>query len=87
MIAINYKGEDLELIQCVLKVEDVGNATDFLGLEEENTDYLSQYDVDVEYQDSDLGRSTVYYTLAYHTEEEPDFYMDEEGNPLEFDNV
>lgn len=75
-----------DLIQCILKVEDVGNATDLLGLEEDNTDFVSQYDVDVEYQDVDEDEN-VYFMLAYHTKENPDAYFDMEEEVLEFDNV
>ncbi len=75
-----------DLIQCILKVEDVGNATDLLGLEEDNTDFVSQYDVDVEYQDVDEDEN-VYFMLAYHTKENPDTYFDSDGEVLKFDNV
>ena len=86
MITVTYKKEKVDLIECVLKVERLGNTLNLLNLVEDNTNYSTQYNLEKEYKDSDIGRSNIQYMLAYHTEEEPDFYTDEEYNTIHFDN-
>lgn len=72
-----------DMIQCVIKIKDIGNAYEYQELIEDNTDYLSQYDVDVEFQDEEED-PTIQFILAYHNPEESVFY-DENGEELDLE--
>ena len=71
-----------DMIQCVIKIKDIGNAYEYQELIEDNTDYLSQYDVDVEFQDEE--DPTIQFILAYHNPAEFVFY-DENGEELDLE--
>ena len=71
------------MIQCVIKIKDIGNAYEYQELIEDNTDYLSQYDVDVEFQDEEED-PTIQFILAYHNPAEFVFY-DENGEELDLE--
>lgn len=74
-----------ELIQCVIKIEDIGNDYRYEGLIEDNTDYNDQYDVDIHFQDRlEDEPETVNYILAYHEDGKEQFY-DENGEPLDLE--
>ena len=74
-----------DLIQCVIKVQNEGNGNyTYLDMIEDNCDYASEYDMQLEYQDADLGHSSIEYILAYHNEGENVFY-DEVGELLDID--
>ena len=74
-----------DMIQCVIKIKDIGNDYEYQGMIEDNTDYLSQYDVDVEFQDRLDGEDpTIQFVLAYHREGEEEFY-DESGVKFDLD--
>lgn len=83
---VNKANEDLEpeMIQCVLKIEDIGNEYKYLGMVEDNSHYASEYDMELEYEEADYGRATIQLILAYHKNGEKVFY-DEEGDPLNLD--
>lgn len=72
-----------DMIQCVIKIKDIGNAYEYQELIEDNTDYLSQYDVDVEFQDEEED-PTIQFILAYHNPAEFVFY-DENGEELDLE--
>ena len=72
-----------DMIQCVIKIKDIGNAYEYQELIEDNTDYLSQYDVDVEFQDEEED-PTIQFILAYHNQAEFVFY-DENGEELDLE--
>ena len=73
------------MIQCVIKVEDIGNDYKYLGMIEDNSNYASEYDMEVEYEDADLGRATIQYILAYHEDGDNKHFFDEEGDTLDLD--
>ena len=77
--------EDNDMIQCVIKVEDIGNGYKYLGMIEDNSNYASEYDMEVEYEDADLGRATIQYILAYHEDGDNKHFFDEEGDTLDLD--
>lgn len=64
-----------KLTQCVIKIRDIGNDWEFIEVAQDNTQFSSQYDVNLEFTDED---PTVQYILAYHTNEGDEFY-DENG--------
>lgn len=81
---VEEDSEELDdMIQCVIKIKDIGNAYEYQELIEDNTDYLSQYDVDVEFQDEEED-PTIQFILAYHNPEESVFY-DENGEELDLE--
>ena len=81
------ESEDIsDMIQCVIKVEDIGNAFEYKGMILDNTDFMSQYDVDVEYQDRLEGEDpTIQFILAYHNDGDDKHFYDENGDSLELD--
>ena len=64
-----------QLTQCVIKIRDIGNDWEFIEFAQDNTQFSSQYDVNLEFTDED---PTVQYILAYRTNEGDEFY-DENG--------
>ena len=72
-----------DMIQCVIKIKDIGNVYEYQELIEDDTDYLSQYDVDVEFQDEEED-PTIQFILAYHNPAEFVFY-DENGEELDLE--
>lgn len=64
-----------KLTQCVIKIRDIGNDWEFIEVAQDNTQFSSQYDVNLEFTDED---PTVQYVLAYRTDEGDEFY-DENG--------
>lgn len=81
---VEEDSEELDdMIQCVIKIKDIGNDYEYQGIIEDNTDYLSQYDVDVEFQDEEED-PTIQFILAYHNPEESVFY-DENGEELDLE--
>ena len=81
---VEEDSEELDdMIQCVIKIKDIGNAYEYQELIEDNTDYLSQYDVDVEFQDEEED-PTIQFILAYHNPAEFVFY-DENGEELDLE--
>lgn len=64
-----------KLTQCVIKIRDIGNDWEFIEVAQDNTQFSSQYDVNLEFTDED---PTVQYILAYRTNEGDEFY-DENG--------
>ena len=64
-----------QLTQCVIKIRDIGNDWEFIEVAQDNTQFSSQYDVNLEFTDED---PTVQYILAYRTNEGDEFY-DENG--------
>lgn len=79
------KEKEADLIQCVIKVEDIGNGYKYLGMIEDNSNYASEYDMEIEYEDADLGRATIQYILAYHEDGDNKHFFDEEGDLLNLD--
>lgn len=81
---VEEDSEELDdMIQCVIKIKDIGNDYEYQGIIEDNTDYLSQYDVDVEFQDEEED-PTIQFILAYHNPAEFVFY-DENGEELDLE--
>ena len=81
---VEEDSEELDdMIQCVIKIKDIGNAYEYQELIEDDTDYLSQYDVDVEFQDEEED-PTIQFILAYHNPAEFVFY-DENGEELDLE--
>ena len=77
--------ESEDMIQCVIKVQDIGNALSYEGIVEDNTNHMSQYDVDVEFQDIlDEEDPTIQFILAYHIDGTEEFY-DENGDLIDLD--
>lgn len=76
-----------DMIQCVIKIEDVGNEYKYLGMIEDNSNYASEYDMEVEYEDADLGHSTIQYILAYHKEGDNKHFFDENGEEYDIEGI
>ena len=54
-------------MQCVVKVRDIGNFLEYIGIVEDNINYLSQYDVDVEYTNRlEIEDPDIMLLLIYH---------------------
>ena len=75
-----------ELTQCVVKVKDLGNGyLGYLGIVLDATDYVSEYDMEVDFQDvtNDYAEDEL-LILAYHEDGKDEFY-DEDGYPIDLD--
>lgn len=75
-----------ELTQCVVKVKDLGNGyLGYLGIVLDATDYMSEYDMEVDFQDvtNDYAEDEL-LILAYHEDGKNEFY-DEDGYPIDLD--
>lgn len=73
-----------ELTQCVVKVKDLGNGyLGYLGIVLDATDYVSEYDMEVDFQDvtNDYAEDEL-LILAYHEDGKLEFY-DEDGYPID----
>lgn len=75
------------MIQCVIEIQDIGNDYEYMGIIEDDTDYLSQDDVDVEFQDrlEEEDDPTIQFVLAYHHDGKDDKFYDEDGEDLDLD--
>lgn len=72
-------------IQCVLKIQDVGNEYVFKGMVADNTDYASEYDMEIDFYDRLQSEDpTTQFILAYHKDGENVFY-DEDDVLLDLD--
>ena len=79
-------GELDDMIQCVIEIQDIGNDYEFKGIIEDNTNYVSQYDVDVEFQDRlEDEDPTIQFILAYHRDGDDTEFFDESGIAYDFD--
>lgn len=73
-----------ELTQCVVKVKDLGNGyLQYNGILLDATDYVSEYDMEVDFQDrlEDFPEDE-FLILAYHEDGELEFY-DQDGYPID----
>jgi hypothetical protein len=78
--------ENSDLIQCVVKIKDIGNEYEFQGIIEDNSNYISQYDVDVEFQNRlEIEEPTIQFILAYHRDGNDTEFFDENGIAYDFD--
>ena len=74
-----------DMIQCVIKIKDIGNAYKFIEVVEDNSDFVNQYDVDNEYSEGEQD-PTIMYVLCYHKEGENIFY-DENGEEYDIEGI
>lgn len=75
--------KEQEMTQCVIKIQDIGNAYKYIGIVEDKSDYINQYDVDNEYSEGEQD-PTIEYILCYHNDGEKIFY-NEDGEELNLD--
>ena len=74
-----------DMIQCVIKIKDIGNEYEYQGIIEDNSHYDSEYDMENDYVDRLEGEDpTIQFVLAYHRDGEEEFY-DESGVKYDFD--
>ena len=74
-----------DMIQCVIKIKDIGNDYEYQGIIEDNSHYDSEYDMENDYADRLEGEDpTIQFVLAYHRDGEEEFY-DESGVKFDLD--
>lgn len=57
----------IDMTQCVIKVEDIGNEFEFKGIIEEGSNYESEWDMQTEYSDRlEIEEPRIEFWLAYH---------------------
>jgi hypothetical protein len=75
-----------DLIQCVIKIKDIGNDYEYQGMIEDNSNYDSEYDMENHFMDRLDGEDpTIQFVLAYHYDGKDDKFYDEDGDELDLD--
>lgn len=80
-------GKSNDLIQCVIKIKDIGNAWEFIEILKDDTNFNDDTEMEDYYWDDLLKEEKeILYVIAYHPKGVTDKFYNEFGEEVEFEN-